>query len=312
MIFPTSTPRPIPTKIPLTYQTLVIWKTFQFDGSHTTDLSKVTDLTQVKDFTLDTKEGFQFTFTDTLNFRDPTTLAAMNAIADNWTYESWFVWIHIEWWVTYRIQSPIQVTYNKPELTGFTPIIEKVEERNGTRIIVTPKPSTTPRPAPQIAKSSQGAVVLALSDATPIKIVPQVILDGAAKENTSQAAMTLSGKTSHSNLVFQLSQNGTETTVSPKIDPKTGTFTVPVTDLVEGVNYLELRYRLPEDKAMIVAGKKAITYRKTFWERYGTTILMGFGAIALCALGFFGRGLLEKTTAMQKHTHLSKKMKGKK
>jgi hypothetical protein len=270
IIYPSNYPSPSPraTIKPLALNSLILWSEFTFEGSHTTDLSSITDPKNVTNFTLDTADGFTFIFSETLDLTTYTTLSALQNTSKYWVWEEWFIWIEWEWWIKYDFTKTINVEYKNESLTAYAPSL--VEEPKPSPSGIKTKAST-PRKLPQILGAEAGKVKIALNDGTPIKIKPRVELD-TPKSPVGNPKIDLTGKTSHSNLTWTLNFNGNKSNITPQIDAQTGSFIIPISNLIKGANTFVLTYTEPDSDAVSLEPVTVI-YDSSFWSKYGQIVL---------------------------------------
>ncbi len=272
------TPTPKPTPVPVTVYSVTWSELFWFEGTMTTDLKTVKDPSRVERLTLDTKYGWTYTFTETLNLTDPKKIRMLKNSATYWTVEWWYVWIREEWWETFDV--PADVTYKHPTLTAYAPTLILTDpEQNGAAASAS---------AVAVTGSRKGEVTARINGPGKIEIAPRVVLTGPETASTDKPTAELTGKSSHADLSYRIKVNGKERRATPKaFDTATGAFTFDVSGLEEGRNVIELLYRrpdAPESESYRVAGSRILEYRPV------TLAYLGMAVLAVFAVAYFNRG----------------------
>lgn len=283
---------------PQTLQFITWSSLFYFEGSLTTDLSKIDDPTKVENFTLDTKMNWTCTFTETLDLTDLEKIKMLQNIDDYWVVEYWFIWIKIEWWEVFEV--PAEITYKNENLTTFEPTLKLTETKEEAKI--------------EVVDTKPGEVKAAVTGGGKIEIAPRVEFLGDDQISTNKTAITLTAKSSHNNLDYQLKINSQEQSIEVKdFNEESGEFTLEAKDLVKGANFVELFYKQKDEENFHKADDKTIYVRSKFLLYFLIICIASLTIIILLIAGIFlEKRFLLSAKASKLMANIAKRLKKKK
>ena len=276
---------PTPQFTWLSITNISLWTIFNFEGSETTDLSQIEDPQHVENFTLDTQEGFTFVFKQDLDLTNQTTLNSLSNLEEFWVIDIFFLWIKQEWWIDYKIETPIEVTYKNEQLTSFTPEVVEVTEKEA-------KQTTTKKPNYSILGAEAGEVKIELTGGAKLQIEPKVVIDGNDEITIDKSSHKFTGHTSHKNLTYSAKVNGTTRSLKIKdFDEESGVFSTEISGFVKGANFVQFYYTDPEskDSQPKLIAEKTVYYQPNLWIMLEKIILI----IILILLSITGGYLLK-------------------
>lgn len=201
---------------------------FYFEGSETTNLKDIEDPKHVNDFTLDTKYGWTLEYEEEIDFTDKKKIQAIENVDKLITFDYWFIWFKVEWWVYFDV--PVTLTYKNESLTEFAPNFKTYDTKSEAPV--------------KLLEQDEGELKLQVTDAVKIDIVPRLEITEGENIRCSGDSYTISVRSSHKDLEYELKVNGQTSEYQPKdFDNATGSFNVEITDLVEGANFVQLSYK---------------------------------------------------------------------
>lgn len=231
---PSATPTPTPAYKPWSVYSVSFTETFWFEGSLTTDISKIKDPKKVENFTLDTKYGWTYELTQTVDLTDSDRVKLLKNIGDYWVVDWEFIYIKETWWEEFKI--PAEVVYKNDKLTSTPPVIKTSNsEKEDLKV--------------EVKESKPGEVKAALTGAGKVEILPKVEFINKEKLTTDKDNYVLKARSSHKDFLYKIKINGEEKDFKPQnFNEKTGEFEVPVNNLVQGYNAISLLYKNPSNK----------------------------------------------------------------
>lgn len=266
---------------------------YYFPNSKTTDLKKIKNPKQTADFTIDTKVGFTFVFSETLDLTKQSNLQAIDAISKLWEISPEQVWIKEEWWEDYDITSPIDVTYKNSNLTLFAPEIKRENS-------VTPAQASDKK-TQQVLRVKTGEIKFQIKDGAKLKIVPRATIEADEKLTTDLTSTKFKAQSSHKNLTYFAKTNGKMYPLEVKdFDDKTGKFYLELKGYEKGNNFVQFYYTKEKDTVPSQIKEINLTYGPGLFAEWKDKGKIGVIVILALLFGFAARDMKKVSPAGKK------------